>query len=162
VRGRNLMCGYWNDSELTAQALLDGWFHSGDIGHLDEEGFLFVDGRIKEVIVSGGENIFPAPLEAILAECPGVREAAIVGRPDERWGEVVIAVVVREPGSAVEASDVLAGFAGRIARYKHPRAVVFVGELPRNALGKVTKDALRRMVGTAERGEMRAPGARAS
>jgi fatty-acyl-CoA synthase len=114
------------------------------------------------MIISGGENIYPAPLEAILAECPGVREAAIVGRPDERWGEAVVAVVVREPGSAIEASDVLARFAGRIARYKHPRDVVFVDEIPRNALGKVTKDALRRLVRTADGDEARASVSRSS
>jgi fatty-acyl-CoA synthase len=146
VRGPNVMTGYWRDPAATAEALVDGWFRTGDIGHQDEEGFFWVDERKKDLIISGGENIYPAELEAILAECGDVAEAAVVARPDPRWGEVPIAVVVRRPGADLAAEQVRALFAGRLARFKHPHDVIFVDGLPRNAIGKVLRYQLRGLV----------------
>lgn len=146
VRGPNVMNGYWNRPEATAAVLKDGWFHTGDMGHWDEDQCLFVDGRKKDMIISGGENIYPAEIENVLYECPGVEEAAVVGRSDARWGEVVVAVVVPKPGQRLTAEDVMKLFEGRLARYKHPKDVVFVEQLPRTALGKIRKEDVRQMV----------------
>ena len=146
VRGANMMSGYWRDTRASAQALVRGWFHSGDSGHLDEDGFLWVDGRLKDMIISGGENVSPAEVEAVLLDCPDVAEAAVVGRPDPRWGEVVVAVVAPKPGTAIEAGRVLGLFDGRLARFKHPKDLIVVDTLPRNALGKVLKDDVRKLV----------------
>jgi fatty-acyl-CoA synthase len=146
VRGANVMSGYWNDPEASARALAGGWFHSGDLGHLDEEGFLTIDGRLKDMIISGGENISPAEVESILLDCPEVAEAAVVGRPDARWGEVVVAVVVAAPVAALDRERILALFEGRLARFKHPKDVFVVGALPRTAIGKVSKEDVRRLV----------------
>jgi len=152
VRGPNVMAGYWGDLAATDAALRDGWFHTGDVGHFDEEGWLVVDGRIKDMIISGGENVYPAEIENVLAESDAIAEVAVVGRPDERWGEAVVAVVVPKPGRRVEARDVLALLEGRVARYKHPRAVIFADALPRTALGKVQKSDVRQLAITAARG----------
>jgi fatty-acyl-CoA synthase len=145
VRGPNVMTGYWGKLEASTEALRGGWFHSGDIGHLDADGWLVVDGRIKDMIISGGENIYPAEIENVLAECDAIAEVAVVGRPDERWGEAVVAVVVPKPGKSVTERDVLAALQGRVARYKHPRSIVTVARLPRTALGKVQKSEVREL-----------------
>jgi len=146
VRGPNVMSGYWNAPQETAAALAGGWFHSGDMGHEDAEGYLFVDGRRKELIISGGENIYPAEIENVLAECADIAEASVIGRPDARWGEVVVAVVAPKAGCRLTPAAVLQLLEGRIARYKHPKEVVFVGELPKTALGKIRKEDVRQMV----------------
>jgi fatty-acyl-CoA synthase len=143
VRGPNVARGYWNAPEVTAAAFRngDGWFATGDVGHMDaEERFWFTD-RLKHVIISGGENIYPAEVERVLRTAPGVAECAVCGRPDERWGEVPVAVVV--PGEGFDPAAVLRHFEGQLARFKHPRAVVAVAELPRTALGKVQLAAVR-------------------
>ena len=147
IRGPNVMREYWGDKAATAAALRDGWFHSGDIGHLDADGYLYVDERKGDMIISGGENIYPAELEAVLAECPRIAECAVVARPDARWGEVPVAVVAPRDGAAIDAAAVLGLFEGRIARFKHPRDVLFLDTLPRNAMGKVQKFRLREMLG---------------
>jgi fatty-acyl-CoA synthase len=146
VRGPNLMSGYWNDPESTAAALVDGWFHTGDMGHQDGEGYLYVDGRKKDLIISGGENIYPAEIENVLIECPDIVEVSVVGRADDRWGEIVVAVVVIRSGANLTSEAVIGLLEGRIARFKYPKEVVFVEELPRTALGKVRKEDVRRMV----------------
>jgi fatty-acyl-CoA synthase len=146
IRGPNIMSGYWRDPAATAEALVEGWFHTGDIGHQDEERFFWVDERKKDLIISGGENIYPAELEAVLAECREVAEAVVVARPDPKWGEVPVAVVVPRSGAQLEAEQVRALFAGRLARFKHPHDVVFVDDLPRNAIGKVLRYRLRELV----------------
>jgi fatty-acyl-CoA synthase len=146
VRGANVMSGYWADPEASAKALAGGWFHSGDLGHIDEEGFLTIDGRLKDMIISGGENVSPAEVEAVLLDCPDIAEAAVVGRPDPRWGEVVVAVVAPAPGVRLERERVLALFDGRLARFKHPKDVIVVGALPRTAIGKVRKEDVRQLV----------------
>ena len=146
VRGPNVMLGYWNAPQATAAALVDGWLHTGDIGHWDADGFLYVDGRIKDTIISGGENIYPAEIENVLADCPDIVESSVVGRPDARWGEIVVAVVVLTADSRLTAQDILKLFEGRIARYKHPKKVQFVDRLPRTAVGKIRKEDVRRLV----------------
>ena len=149
VRGRTLMSGYWGDEAASARALAGGWYHSGDSGHLDTEGYLTVDGRLKDMIISGGENVSPAEVEGVLLECPDIAEAAVVGRPDVRWGEVVVAVVVPACGAALTRERVTALFEGRLARFKHPKDVLVVAALPRTALGKVRKEDVRQLVAAA-------------
>jgi|CXWL01.1.fsa_nt_gi fatty-acyl-CoA synthase len=154
VRGRNVMNGYWGDPAASATALAGGWYHSGDSGHRDDEGYLTVDGRLKDMIISGGENISPAEVEEVLLACPEIAEAAVVGRPDERWGEAVVAVVVPAAGAVLTRERVLALFTHRLARFKHPSDVLVVDALPRTALGKVRKEDLRQLVAaTAAHGE---------
>lgn len=143
LRAPNLMRGYWRDPQATEEAFTQGWFHTGDIGHRDEDGFYWVDERKKDMIISGGENIYPAELEAVLEACPAIAEAAIIAGPDEKWGEVPVAVVVKRPGAELTEAEVLALFAGKLARFKHPRGVVFAEALPRNAMGKVLRYQLR-------------------
>lgn len=146
VRGPNVMQGYWNAPAATATALRGGWYHSGDIGHFDAEGYLHVVARKYDLIISGGENIYPAEIENVLLEHPAIVEACVVGCPDERWGEAVVAAVVLKPGVRLSATDVMAMLDGRIARYKQPRAVRFMDSLPRTALGKVQREQLRAVV----------------
>jgi fatty-acyl-CoA synthase len=143
VRGPNVASGYINAPVDTARGFADGWYHSGDIGHLDEEGYLYVVSRKKDMIICGGENIYPVDVEDVLSECALIAEACVVGRPDARWGEVVVAAVVLKTGCSMTHAEVLRLFEGRIARYKHPRDVRFLERLPRSALGKVQKDAVR-------------------
>jgi len=143
VRGPSVTRGYWNDPQESARALKDGWYYSGDIGHLDNEGHLYVVSRKKDLIISGGENIYPAELENVLLEAPAIQEACVVGRPDERWGEAVVAAVVLKPGARMSEAEVMGLFQGRIARYKHPREVRFLRQLPRSALGKILREDVR-------------------
>ena len=146
IKGNNVMTGYWQAPQATAAVLVDGWFHSGDMGHQDEDGYLYVDGRSKEMIISGGENIYPAEIENLLIECPDIAEASVIGRPDARWGEIVVAVVVPKADHAVSSEQVLKLLEGRIARFKHPKEVVIVETLPKTALGKVRKEDVRKML----------------
>ncbi|MFC7475620.1 AMP-binding protein [Dankookia sp. GCM10030260] len=141
LRGPHVARGYWNAPAETAAAFRDGWFASGDVGRQDAAGRFWFTDRLKHLIISGGENIYPAEVERILRTAPGVLEGAVCGRPDPRWGEVPVAVVV--PGPGFEAAAVLRHFEGQIARFKQPRAVVAVAALPRTALGKVRLEALR-------------------
>jgi fatty-acyl-CoA synthase len=144
VRGPNVMTGYWNAPERTREALDDGWYRSGDIGHFDDDGYLYVASRKTELIISGGENVYPAEVERVLLESSSIQDACVVGRPDARWGEIVAAAVVLKPGARMTEAEVAALFAGRLARYKHPREIHFVSSLPRNALGKVQRDQVLR------------------
>jgi fatty-acyl-CoA synthase len=150
LAGKNLFREYWRDEAGTAEAYAGGWFHTGDIGHQDEDGYYYVDERKKDVVISGGENIYPAELENILADCPDLAEAAVIGRPDERWGEIPVACVVRQADSDIRGADILALFEGRLAGFKHPRKVIFMAALPRNAMGKVEKFTLRAQLDAAE------------
>jgi len=149
VRGPNVMREYWEAPEATAAALRDGWFATGDIGHFDADGFLHIDDRKKDMIITGGENVFPAELENLLAGVDDIREAAVVGEPDDYWGERVVAVIVPAQADGLSEGDVQALFKGRIARYKIPRRVVFADALPRNAMGKVVKEEVRALVAAA-------------
>jgi fatty-acyl-CoA synthase len=145
IRADNLMRGYWRaDGEVNA-GLEDGWFHSGDLGQRAEDGCITIVGRSKDMIISGGENIYPAEIENLLVTLPGVAECAVVGLPDARWGEVPVAVLVRSAdpaGQTLDAQAVLAHLQTRIARFKLPRRVLFADKLPKSALGKVQKPAL--------------------
>jgi fatty-acyl-CoA synthase len=143
VRGPNLMREYLNAPEATSASLKDGWYSTGDVGHFDEDGYLFVVSRKSDMIISGGENVYPAEIENVLLEWPAISEVSVFGRPNPRWGEMIVAVVVPAPGAKLAAADVLARLEGRVARYKHPREIVFAAELPRNALGKVVKERAR-------------------
>lgn len=146
VRGPNVATGYWNAADETVRTFVNGWYHSGDLGHFDEEGHLYVVARKTDLIISGGENIYPAEVEDVLLGCPAIEEACVVGRPEARWGEAVVAAVVLKPGCSMSEAEVMALFQGRIARYKHPHEVRFVERLPRSALGKVHKEAVRAAV----------------
>ena len=144
VRGPSVMRGYWKDGSGIDG---EGWFHSGDLGRIDDEGYWWIVGRSKEVIISGGENVHPAEIENVLADCPAIAEAAVIGVPDEKWGEVACAVVVRKKDVSLTHEEVLRLFEDRLARYKHPRRVVFLDELPKTAMGKVQKPLLRQQLG---------------
>lgn len=143
-RGPNLMVGYWQNPEGTADAFRGGWFHSGDLVRVDDEGFLYVVDRAKDMIISGGENIYCAEVENVLFGHPKILEAAIIGRPHEKWGEVPVAVVVLADGAGELTIEELEPYLNdNLARFKHPKGLVIVDELPRNAGGKVVKPALR-------------------
>jgi acyl-CoA synthetase (AMP-forming)/AMP-acid ligase II len=139
-----LMSGYWNKPEATEAAIdADGWYHSGDAGHFDPNGYLFITDRIKDMIISGGENIYPAEIERVLAEHPSVADLTVVGVPDDRWGEVPKAVVVAAEGHTVDEAELLAFCRGQLASYKCPKSVDVVDELPRNPTGKILKKDVR-------------------
>ena len=140
VRGDTVMAGYWRNPEASAQALRDGWLWTGDLGTLDGDGFLTLKDRSKDLIISGGSNIYPREVEEVLLRHPGVREVSVVGRADARWGEVVVAFVA---GDDVDAAALDALCLAHIARFKRPREYRFVAELPKNHYGKVLKTALR-------------------
>ena len=138
------MLGYLDDLEATKAAIdADGWLHTGDAGRLDAAGYLTITGRIKDMYICGGFNVYPAEVEQVLARLDGVAESAVVGTPDRRLGEVGLAFIVRRPGHVLEAADVLAFCRERLANYKVPRRVEFRDALPRNPSGKVLKRALR-------------------
>jgi acyl-CoA synthetase (AMP-forming)/AMP-acid ligase II len=139
------MEGYWAKPDATAAAIVGGWYRTGDAGKLDENGYLYVLDRVKDMIISGGENIYPAELENLLAAHPAVLEAAIVGKPDEKWGEVVKAFIAKRPGKEVSQSEIIDFLKPRIASFKLPREVAFLDALPRNPSGKILKTALRKM-----------------
>jgi fatty-acyl-CoA synthase len=140
VRGPNVFAGYWRNPEATAAAFADGWLLTGDVAARDDEGYYRIVGRTKDMVISGGENVYPAEIENALHEHPAVKEAAVVGVPDERWGEACLAFVVLA-GDATE-DELLEHCRTRLARYKVPKDVRFVESLPRNALDKVVKTEL--------------------
>jgi len=144
VRGVNVLDKYWQDNELSAQALQDGWLRTGDIATCDADGFYWFNDRIKHVIISGGENIYPSEIERVLTQISGIREVCIVGKPDTKWGEIPVAVVVTNTDMSRE--NILSTLQGQLARYKHPKEVVFVDELPRNAMGKVVAKNVRKLI----------------
>jgi acyl-CoA synthetase (AMP-forming)/AMP-acid ligase II len=143
LRGPKVFKGYWRDSEATDRAFAGGWFHTGDIGIVDEDGYLFIVDRLKDMIVSGGENIAGSEVERVLYEHAAVLEAAVVGRRDERWGEVPVAFVVLRAGQSATAEELIAHCASQLAKYKVPKDVTFLEALPRNPSGKVLKRDLR-------------------
>jgi fatty-acyl-CoA synthase len=143
VRGPNVFFEYWGNEAATRETLRDGWYFSGDIGMRDADGYFTVHDRKKNMIISGGENIYPAEVERVLLEHPAVAEVAVIGRVDPRWQEVPIAYVVRCVGAAMTADDILQHCGKELARFKLPREVIFVDALPRNALGKVQHFLLR-------------------
>ncbi|TVZ02004.1 long-chain fatty acid--CoA ligase [Trebonia kvetii] len=142
TRGLHVMKGYLNQAEATARAFAGGWFHTGDLGYFDEDGFLFIVGRAKELIIRGGYNVYPLEIENVLRAHPAVVEAAVIGMPHERMGEEIMAVVVPRPGTQVTAPELTAFCKERLAAYKYPRVIEFRAEMPKNTLGKVLKDEL--------------------
>ena len=143
ARGAQVMRGYWNLPEQTAKTLAGGWLHTGDAGVLDEDGYLYIRDRVKDMIVSGGENVYPREVEEVLSEYPGVAEAAVIGVPDQRYGEAVMAVIAAQPGVQLVPQDIIDFCRPRLGGYKIPRRFAFVDALPRTATGKVLKRELR-------------------
>jgi long-chain acyl-CoA synthetase len=149
LRGHNVMKGYYRNPQATAEALRDGWLHTGDLAYRDEDGFVFVVDRVKDLIIRGGFNVYPREVEEVLFAHPAVSEAAVIGRPDERLGEEVVAVVSLRPdaeataATSATAEEIIAFCRERLAGYKCPRAVRFLPELPKNATGKLLKRELR-------------------
>lgn len=146
VRGATVMLGYWNNPEATSRTLRDGWLSTGDIGSLDQDGFLTLSDRSKDVIISGGSNIYPREVEEALLLHPAVREVSVVGRSHPDWGEEVVAFVVMQPGSAASAAELDAVCVRHIARFKRPKEYRFLDQLPKNNYGKVLKTELRKLV----------------
>ena len=143
LSGPNIMAGYWNAPEATAAAIVDGWYHSGDAGSVDEDGYLYIRDRYKDMIISGGENVYPAEVESVMLELPEVQEVAVIGVPDPHWGEVGLAVVVPAPGAPRDADGLCAALRERLAGFKVPKEVRYVDELPKTATGKIRKPDLR-------------------
>lgn len=143
IKGPAILAGYWKDPKATAEAVKDGWLETGDLGCLDEEGYLFIAGREKDIIIRGGENIAPVEIEAVLESHPKILEAAVIGVPDPEWGEVVKAIVVPRAGAEVSGDEVIEFCNKRLASYKRPASVVSVDSLPKNPIGKILKRVLR-------------------
>jgi acyl-CoA synthetase (AMP-forming)/AMP-acid ligase II len=143
-RTPQVMLGYWNLPEATARAVRDGWLYTGDAGYRDEDGYLYIYDRIKDMIISGGENIYPAEVESALFGHPAVADVAVIGVPDEQWGEAVKAIVVKKADASIDADDLIGYARTRIAGYKVPRSVDFLPALPRNPSGKILKRELRK------------------
>ena len=142
IRAPHLMLGYWNRPDATAETIIDGWLHTGDIAMIDEDGFIYIKDRIKDMIISGGENVYPADIENVLASMEGVKEVAVIGMPSAKWGESPLAIVVKEDDS-LTAEEVLAFCKGKLAPFKLPKAVEFIEVIPRNPTGKILKRLLR-------------------
>jgi long-chain acyl-CoA synthetase len=143
VRSPQVMKGYWNLPEATAATIRDGWLHTGDVGYVDADGYVFIHDRLKDMIVSGGENVYPAEVESALSGHPAVADVAVIGVPDARWGEAVKAIVVlKQSGDATE-TELIAYCRERIAHYKTPKSIDFAQSLPRNPSGKILKRVLR-------------------
>ena len=143
IRGKNITPGYWNRPDANEAAFVNGWFRSGDIGRRDKDGYFYIEDRVKDMYISGGENVYPAEIENILYELDGVHEVAVIGLPDPKWGECGCAVVVVKPGASVTLDDLKAQCSDRLARFKQPARLEIVDILPRNATGKVLKFELR-------------------
>jgi fatty-acyl-CoA synthase len=143
IAGPHVCAGYWRNPEATAESLVDGWFHTGDMARQDDEGYFYIAGRYKDMIISGGENVYAAEVEAIFREHEAVADAALIGQPDEKWGEVGLVVVALNPGESASTEELLAHCQSRLARYKIPKQIEFVDELPYSPYGKVIKAELR-------------------
>ncbi|MGF6602399.1 acyl-CoA synthetase (AMP-forming)/AMP-acid ligase II [Paraburkholderia sp. GAS448] len=147
-RSAQVSAGYWKLPEATAESLRDGWFHTGDVGRIDTDGYLYICDRLKDMIVSGGENIYPAEVEAVLSAHPAVQDVAVIGVPDQRWGESPKAIVVLRANASVSSEGLIEFVRACLAHYKAPKSVEFVASLPRNASGKVLKRELRKAYST--------------
>ena len=143
IRSEHVMQGYWRNPRATAETLRNGWLHTGDVGYLDKNGYLFIMDRSKDMIISGGENVYPREVEDVLLRHPAVREVAVIGVPDPQWGEAMKAVVALTPGQSVSGEELIAFCKDNIASYKKPKSVDFVDELPKNNYGKILKRELR-------------------
>lgn len=145
IFGPHVCSGYWQNPEATQKALKDGWFHTGDMARQDEDGFYYLAGRYKDMIISGGENVYAAEVETVFLEHPAVREAALIGQPDPKWGETGLMIVVLRDGAQATPEELIAFCQGRLARYKIPKKVILTGSLPYSPYGKVMKTELRKM-----------------
>ena len=153
IRGPNVTPGYWRNDAANRQSFCDGWFRSGDVGQYDTEGFLFILDRLKDMYISGGENVYPAEVENVLLQIDGVVASAVIGVPDSRWGETGLAVICTRPGVELTREAIVAHCRARLARFKQPRDVVFVDSLPLTASGKIHKPSLRARFGSAVRND---------
>jgi len=142
-RGDNIMKGYWRLPEETKETLREGWLHTGDMGYWDEHGYIYMADRKKEMIISGGENVYPKEVEMVIREMEGIEDVAVIGVPDEIWGEAVKAVVIKSPGSGLTEGEIMAYCALNIAGYKRPKSIDFVSDLPRSQVGKILKTVIR-------------------
>jgi len=149
ARGPNIMKGYWNRPEETAAALRDGWLHTGDVAHIDDDGYVYLLDRMKDMVITGGENVYSSEVEAVLHRHPAVAEAAVIGVPDPRLGETIMAVIVPKPGAALTEEEIAQHCRQSLGGYKIPRRIAFVERLPRSAMGKVLKTELRGTYGRA-------------
>jgi acyl-CoA synthetase (AMP-forming)/AMP-acid ligase II len=143
VRGPGVMLGYWNKPAETAAAVREGWMFTGDGGRMDEDGYVYIVDRIKDMIVTGGENVYCVEVESAITTHPSVATCAVIGVPDEQWGELVHAVVVRKPGASLDEKELIEHCKARIAGYKCPRQVSFVEAMPLSGAGKILKTQLR-------------------
>ena len=143
VKGAPVIKGYLNRPEATAETIVDGWLHTGDIGYFDDEGFLYIHDRVKDMIVSGGENIYPAEVENALLSHPQIADAAVIGIPDDKWGEATKAFIVQADGEPLDEAEVISYVRTQIAGYKCPKTVEHINELPRNPSGKILRKDLR-------------------
>jgi fatty-acyl-CoA synthase len=143
IKGPHVTTGYWKNPEATAEALRDGWFHTGDMAKMDEDGFYYIAGRFKDMIISGGENVYAAEVEAVFVAHDAVAEAALIGQPDDKWGEVGVMVVVKANGAVITEAELLQHCQGKLARYKIPKRVIFTDALPYSPYGKVIKAELK-------------------
>ncbi len=139
IRGENVMLGYWKDPEATARTVVDGWLHTGDLGHMDEDGYVYIDGRSSEMIKSGANRISPKEIEEVIAELEDVMEVGVVGIPDDLLGQAIKAVIVSRPGGTIEARRVLAHCRQNLAAYKIPKSIEFADQLPKTASGKLQR-----------------------
>ncbi len=143
IKGPHVCAGYWQNQKATDEALVDGWFHTGDMARMDADGFYTIVGRFKDMIISGGENVYAAEVEAVFIEHEAIAEAALIGKPDEKWGEIGLMIVVCEKGKQVTAAELIAHCHQRLARYKAPKEIIFADALPYSPYGKVQKKKLR-------------------
>lgn len=143
ARGPNVMQGYWHRSEETEEALRGGWLRTGDVATVDSDGYIYIVDRKKDLIISGGENISPREVEEVIYQHPKVRECSVIGIPDDRWGEQVRAIVVLRPDETLVESELLSFCKARLAKYKMPKSIVFVDQLPKDPVGKIQKRILR-------------------
>jgi len=146
IRGPHVCAGYWNNPQATAAAIRDGWLHTGDLAKRDDEGYYTIMGRLKDMLISGGENVYPAEVESVMHAHPAVAEAALIGLPDEKWGEVGRAIVVRQENTLTQ-DELLAYMRERLASYKVPKSIIFADTLPQTGAGKIDKQALIEMYG---------------
>jgi long-chain acyl-CoA synthetase len=146
VRGKHVMTGYWKNPELTARALKSGWYHTGDLGYLDECGYLFLTDRKSDLIITGGENVYPTEVENVLYTHPAVLECSVVGTPDERWVEIVHAVIVLRGGASASAEEIIEHCHHDLAGYKCPKKVTFLPSLPKTAIGKISRKSIKEMI----------------
>jgi acyl-CoA synthetase (AMP-forming)/AMP-acid ligase II len=143
IKGPTLMSGYWNRPDLTAETIRDGWLYTGDLARMDEEGYIYIVDREKDMYVSGGENVYPAEIEKVLHTHPKIFDAGIVGVPDEKWGEVGEAFIVLKPGETMGNGEIFEFLKGKVAKYKIPKYVELIEELPKTASGKIQKFVLK-------------------